>query len=239
MEASMASLEKEAEVGLARELLAGNLGAFDRFVEGFRSRLFQYTLLVCGHREDAEEVAQDTLLKVFESFEQLREPEHVRAWVFRIARNACLMKRRKSVFAPPQELSLDELMPAMNQSGGERRLEIVDRSSLPDAQVLAGELRQALEDAIGSLPLIYKTVLLLRDVEELSTEETAQILDTSPDVVKTRLHRARLAVRQKLDGVYHRFEPATAPAPLNFEAREKLLAACQHVLGARRSAPQI
>ena len=235
----MASLEKEAEVGLARELLAGNLGAFDRFVEGFRSRLFQYTLLVCGHREDAEEVAQDTLLKVFESFEQLREPEHVRAWVFRIARNACLMKRRKSVFAPPQELSLDELMPAMNQSGGERRLEIVDRSSLPDAQVLAGELRQALEDAIGSLPLIYKTVLLLRDVEELSTEETAQILDTSPDVVKTRLHRARLAVRQKLDGVYHRFEPATAPAPLNFEAREKLLAACQHVLGARRSAPQI
>jgi RNA polymerase sigma-70 factor (ECF subfamily) len=82
-------------------------------------------------------------------------------------------------------------------------------------------------------------VLLLRDVEELSTEETAQILDTSPDVVKTRLHRARLAVRQKLDGVYHRFEPATAPAPLNFEAREKLLAACQHVLGARRSAPQI
>ena len=235
----MASLEKEAEVGLARELLAGNLGAFDRFVEGFRSRLFQYTLLVCGHREDAEEVAQDTLLKVFESFEQLREPEHVRAWVFRIARNACLMKRRRSVFAPPQELSLDELMPAMNQSGGERRREIVDRSSLPDAQVLAGELRQALEDAIASLPHIYKTVLLLRDVEELSTEETAQILDTSPDVVKTRLHRARLAVRQKLDGMYHRFEPAAAPAPLNFEAREKLLAACRHVLGARRSTPQI
>ena len=63
---------------------------------------------MCGQREDAEEVAQDTLLKVFENFAQLREPEHVRSWVFRIARNACLMKRRKSVFAPVQELSLDE-----------------------------------------------------------------------------------------------------------------------------------
>jgi RNA polymerase sigma-70 factor, ECF subfamily len=196
----MASLDKEEEVALARDLLAGNLGAFDRFVEGFRSRLFQYSLLVCGHREDAEEVAQDTLLKVFENFDQLREPEHVRAWVFRIARNACLMKRRKSVFAPAQELSLDELMPGMNQSAGERTLQIADWSKLPDEQVLATELKKVLSDAIGNLPDIYKTVLLLRDVEELSTEEAAQILDVSEDVVKTRLHRARLAVRKELDG---------------------------------------
>ena len=161
----MASLGKEAEVALARELAAGNLSAFDDFVESFRTRLFQYSLLVCGHREDAEEVAQDTLLKVFENFDQLREPEHVRAWVFRIARNACLMKRRKSVFAPTQELSLDELMPARGQAGGERKLEIADWSSLPETAVLRAELKAVLEDAIGGLPEIYKTVLLLRDVE--------------------------------------------------------------------------
>ena len=196
----MASLGKEAEVELARELAAGNLAAFDDFVESFRTRLFQYSLLVCGHREDAEEVAQDTLLKVFENFDQLREPEHVRAWVFRIARNACLMKRRKSVFAPTQELSLDELMPAPGQAGGERKLEIADWSSLPETEVLRGELKEVLEDAIGGLPEIYKTVLLLRDVEDLSTSETAGILDVSEDVVKTRLHRARLAVRRSLDG---------------------------------------
>ncbi len=196
----MASLGKEAEVELARELAAGNLAAFDDFVESFRTRLFQYSLLVCGHREDAEEVAQDTLLKVFENFDQLREPEHVRAWVFRIARNACLMKRRKSVFAPTQELSLDELMPAPGQAAGERKLEIADWSSLPETEVLRAELKEELENAIGGLPEIYKTVLLLRDVEDLSTAETAGILDVSEDVVKTRLHRARLAVRRSLDG---------------------------------------
>jgi RNA polymerase sigma-70 factor, ECF subfamily len=196
----MASLEKEAEVELARELAAGNLDAFDRFVEGFRSRLFQYSLLVCGQREDAEEVAQDTLLKVFENFDQLREPEKVRSWVFRIARNACLMKRRKSVFAPAQELSLDELMPAPGQAGGERKLEIADWSNLPDTVVLRSELKETLEGAIRELPEIYKSVLLLRDVEELTTEEAAAILEVTEDVVKTRLHRARLMVRQKLDG---------------------------------------
>ncbi len=76
---------------------------------------------MCGHREDAEEVAQDTLLKVFESFGQLREPERIRPWVFRIARNACLMKRRKSMFAPSQELSLDDFLPAMDHDGGRKR----------------------------------------------------------------------------------------------------------------------
>ncbi|MFB3776626.1 MAG: RNA polymerase sigma factor [Bryobacteraceae bacterium] len=196
----MASLDKETEIELARELAAGNLAAFDRFVEGFRSRLFHYTMLVCGQHEDAEEVAQDTLLKVFENFDQLREPERVRSWVFRIARNACLMKRRKSVFAPAQELSLDELMPAPGQGAGERKLEIADWSNLPDTEVLRAELKDTLEGAIRELPEIYRSVLLLRDVEELSTEEAASILEVSEDVVKTRLHRARLMVRRKLDG---------------------------------------
>jgi RNA polymerase sigma-70 factor, ECF subfamily len=190
----MASMEKEAEVELARELLAGNLAAFDRLVESLHSRLFRYSLLVCGQREDAEEVAQDTLLKVFESLEQLREPEHVRAWVFRIARNACLMKRRKSVFAPARELSLDELMPSA---------QIPDGGEMPDKQALRTELKGVIAEAIRELPDIYKTVLLLRDVEELSTGETARILEVNEDVVKTRLHRARLAVRQKLDGYVH------------------------------------
>ena len=86
------------EVQLARDLMDGRMEAFDRFVEIFRTRIFQYSYLMCGHREDAEEVAQDALLNAFENFGSLREPEHVRPWMFRIARNACLMKRRKSVF---------------------------------------------------------------------------------------------------------------------------------------------
>jgi RNA polymerase sigma-70 factor (ECF subfamily) len=109
------------------------------------------------------------------------------------------MKRRKSVFAPSQELSLDDFLPAMDHEGSHAKLQIADWSRLPDRQVLQSELKQVLDRAIGALPVNYRSVILLRDVEELSTAETAQILDLTEDVVKTRLHRARLAVRQTLD----------------------------------------
>ena len=192
-------MDRDAEVELARQLLTGKPEAFDRFVEHFRAKIFQYSWLMCGDREDAEEVAQETLLKVFESFDQLREPERVRPWVFRIAKNACLMKRRKSIFAPEHELSLDQFLPARNQADGEMKLDIADWSRLPDDQLLQSEMKQVLDRAIADLPEIYRAVILLRDLEELSTLETAQILDVTEDTVKTRLHRARLALRQTLD----------------------------------------
>ena len=195
----MPSSKTRDEVELARDLIAGKADAFDRFVAVFRSKIFQYALMMCGHREDAEEVAQDTLFKVFENFDQLREPERVRPWVFRIARNACFMKRRKSVFAPTQELSLDDYLPHSEQDGGHRKLEIADWSALPDDQVLRSELRDEIRRAIQELPEIYRAVILLRDIEELSTDDAAQVLDISQETVKTRLHRARLAVRQNLD----------------------------------------
>ena len=190
-------MDREEEVELARQLLTGKAEAFDRFVEHFRAKIFQYSWLMCGHREDAEEVAQETLLKVFESFDQLREPERVRPWVFRIAKNACLMKRRKSVFDPEHELSLEQFLPA--RADGDVKLEIADWSRLPDDQLLQSEMKQVLDRAIGSLPEIYRSVILLRDLEELSTQETAHILDVTEDTVKQRLHRARLALRQTLD----------------------------------------
>ena len=104
-------MDQQAETDLARALAGREPEAFERFVAHFRSKVFHYSWLMCGQPEDAEEVAQETLLKVFESIDQLRDPERVRSWVFRIARNACLMQRRKSVFAPAHELSLDEMPP--------------------------------------------------------------------------------------------------------------------------------
>ena len=123
----------------------------------------------------------------------------MRPWVFRIAKNACLMKRRKSVFAPARELSLDELMPVKTRTDGQVRIEIADWSNQPDDLFLRAELRETLATSIRELPEVYRTVLLLRDLEELSTRETAEMLELSEDAVKTRLHRARLAVRQRLD----------------------------------------
>jgi len=206
----VAQAETAREAELARDLLAGRAEAFDRFVEHFRAKVFQYSLLMCGHREDAEDVAQDTLLKVFENFEQLREPERVRAWVFRIARNACYMKRRKSVFAPAQELSLEDFLPHMDRQGGQRKLEIADWSALPDTQALRSELKSVIHQAIKELPEIYRAVILLRDVEELTTGEAAGVLEVTDEVIKTRLHRARLGVRQKLDGYLRTMQRAAA-----------------------------
>lgn len=181
---------------LARDLLAGSPAAFERFVDSYNSKLFRYSYAMCHQREDAEEVAQETLLKVFQNLDQLQDPDRLKPWIFRIAKNACLMKRRKSVFAPAQELSLDELKPVKD---GEAKLEIADWSRLPEDMAANQELHDALEKAVAQLPELYRAVFLLRDVEGLSTEDAAAVLEVTTDVVKTRLHRARLALRKHLD----------------------------------------
>ena len=210
-------MDKLAETELARAVLAGEPRAFERFVEHFRSKVFHYSWLMCGSPEDAEEVAQDALLNAFAHFDSLRDPERVRSWMFRIAKNACLMRRRRSVFAPAHELSLDELTPADEPTG---------EAGPPDAQYLRSELRAVLDRVILELPQTYRAVVLLRDLEELSTEETAQILDVSTDVVKTRLRRGRLAMKQKLDCYINAYcledQPTPSPSPLTAEEREKL-----------------
>lgn len=191
--------ERSREAVLAERLIRGDMSVFNEFVDVFRTKLFQFSYLNCGHREDAEEVAQETLLKAFQNIHQLLDPATVKGWIFRIARNACLMKRRKSAFAPSEEISLDDLRPSFKNDGESRRLDIADWRALPDAAAASGEMKLVLEAAIRSLPDLYRNVLLLRDMEELSVKETATILGVSDDVVKTRLHRARLAVRKYID----------------------------------------
>jgi RNA polymerase sigma-70 factor (ECF subfamily) len=211
-------MDRPEETELARALLAGEQDAFERFVDHFRSKLFHYSWLMCGRPEDAEEVAQETLLKVFENIEQLREPARVRPWVFRIAKNACLMQRRRSLFAPSPEVSIDELPPGTD---------LADDAPRPEALLLDSELRAVLDRAIAELPATYRAVVLLRDLEQLSTEETAQILELGTDVVKQRLHRGRAAMRQKLDCYVNNHcledQPSPNPAPLSAEERAELL----------------
>ncbi len=218
-------MDKQGETALAHALLAGETDAFEKFVEHFRSKVFHYSWLVCGSPQDAEEVAQETLLKVFDNFDQLREPERVRAWVFRIAKNVCLMHRRRSVFAPAHELSLEELPTAG---------EVPDVLQPPDSEMLRSELRNVIDRVIAELPASYRAVVLLRDIEELSTEETAQILDLSIDVVKTRLHRGRAAMRQKLDCYLNNHcledQPSPNPTPLTPDERAGLYSTWQKKL---------
>jgi RNA polymerase sigma-70 factor (ECF subfamily) len=198
------------ELEIAEGLIAGSSEAFEKFVELYRTKVFQYSYSLCGHREDAEEVAQDTLLSVFQHLAQIREPEHLKAWVFRIARNACLMKRRRGVFEPAVKEPLDEMDP-------------LDSAPLPERVVMAEEQKHLLCGAIVQLPEIYRAVVMLRDVEELSTAETAEILAVSEDVVKTRLKRARRALRDELKrataGEWHLEDPA----PLDATCKRRLI----------------
>jgi len=224
------SVDRPSEAELARAVLAGEAQAFERFVEHFRSKVFHYSWLMCGKPEDAEEVAQETLWNAFERFESLRDPERVRFWIFRIAKNACLMQRRRSVFAPAHEISLDELTPDAEPAG---------QSETPDAGFLRAELRAVLDRVILELPQPYRAVVLLRDLEELSTEETAQVLDLTTDVVKTRLHRGRAALRQKLDCYLNNHcledQPTPDPKPLTAAERQKLYSAWRRSVAATAS----
>lgn len=169
--------------------------AFELFVERYGDRIFGFGMRVCGEPEDARDVLQDTLLQAFRSLKDVKEPRALRSWLYRVVSNACLMKRRKRVGEPDRELSLDELMP---DGPDDARTELPDPGELPDRAAARGEIRQVVRDAIQALPPNYRVVLLLRDIEQLSTKETAEALQVPESTVKIRLHRARVAVRKEL-----------------------------------------
>ena len=160
--------------------------AFDPFAEPLRARVFRYSRRMCRLPQDAEEITQEAMLKAFVSLPQLRDRNRLRPWILRIARNVCLMRRRTSL---PELVPLEGLPPQCEPAAGGRP---------PDAGLLESELRAAIGRVLFELPALYRGVVTLRDIEGLSTEETARILRVNAAVVKTRLHRGRSAMRQKL-----------------------------------------
>lgn len=182
-------------------------GAYQEFMARFGRRLLNFGVRMCGDREDAKEVVQDTLLKTFQSVHELKSREAFAGWLYRIATNACLMRRRKSQFLK-EEISLDEAMPDRSALASP-----LPWNRLPDQAVLDSEVRERIRQAVLALPDGYKSVLVLRDLEGLDTEEVAQALGLNKDVVKMRLHRARAKVRNELEAYLraHPAEPQNAP----------------------------
>jgi len=190
-------LTPETDEALLEAVQRDEPAAFERFVERYGGRIYGFGLRVCGEREDAKDVAQDTLLQAFQSLKQVAEPKALRSWLYRVASNACLMKRRRGKFEPARELSLEELMPRLD--GDETRDRVPDFRPLPDESASREEVRAGLRAAVQDLPPHYRIVLVLRDMEELGTRETAEALGLPESTVKMRLHRARLMVRQRLE----------------------------------------
>ncbi len=189
--------DKDSE--LVRAINDGRQDLFYELVNRYEKSLYNFGLRMCDNPSDAEDMVQDTFLNVFKYLEGFRYETKFRNWLYRVATSACLKKKRRSKYAPDRELPLDEFLPADESAVS---VDLPRWASQPLDQVLDGELAGVIRQALLDLPEKYRLVVVLRDVEGFTTQETAEILDLTPTNIKVRLHRARLFLREALKSYY-------------------------------------
>src|SRR5437660_3130747 len=184
-----------AEIEEAVQLLQrGDDASVEHALALLQNTVFSFSMRVCGQREDAEDTMQEVLLKSVPQLPKFQSPKALLVWLYKVAKNRCLMTRRKSKFAPTQELSLDQLLPDRNEL---ERLTADGRIN-PETFAIRSEEASRLRDAVQKLPPQYRIVLVLRDMEGLTDDEVAEITGVRSGTVRVRLHRARLFVRKEL-----------------------------------------
>lgn len=206
-------MQAESDQRLLERARAGDEDALEALIERHQARVYRFGMKMCGDPEDAKDVLQETLLALARGVRDFRGASSVSTWLYTVARSFCIKKRRKSVFAPAEQRSLD----------GETAPETAELASPvkgPDEALVEKRIEGALENAITALEPANREVLLLRDVEGLTAPEVAEVLGLSVQAVKSRLHRARLEVRAALSPL---LEVPDAPPP-------RTLAACPDVL---------
>lgn len=167
--------------------------AFGELVVRYESKVYSLALKMLRNPEDAEDVLQDTFLRAYRGIKSFQGASTFSTWIYRITANSALMRLRKKQLPT---VSIEE------QDEKEAPVSIVDWSPGPVEQVLNDELHRVMDEAIEGLPPEFRQVFILRDVEELSNAEVAEVLDLSVAAVKSRLHRARLKVRNRLAGYF-------------------------------------
>ena len=160
-----------------------------------QNTVYSFSMKVCGHPEDAEDTMQEVLYRSLPHLQKLEDPQALAVWLYTVTRNRCWRMRSKGAKLTRQTLSLDELLPSDAELG--RMLE--DASRTPEEDALHAEQSVILHQAILRIPPPLRMVLVLHDMEELSTDQVATILGLKPGTVRVRLHRARLGVRQQMD----------------------------------------
>jgi RNA polymerase sigma-70 factor (ECF subfamily) len=178
---------------LVQAAKAGDDSAYEQLVRRYERNVFRIAQHITQNREDAEDVVQDAFLKAYENLNQFQGNSKFYTWLVRIAVNEALMKLRRR--RPERMVSLDEEIKTEEDS---MPREVADWSPNPEQLYNQSELRDILTRTIQGLPPSFRTVFVLRDVEGLSTEETAEALDLSIPAVKSRLLRARLQLRERL-----------------------------------------
>jgi len=157
---------------------------------------WRFSITVCGHAVDAEDAMQEALIKTYRYAAHIRDPEAFRPWLYRTVRNACLMGRRKKVNEPARLQSLDAPVPGPD---GPVRMDVAHPGKNPEQLAANAGLRRRLRKALRALPGPYRAIVFLREMEGLSTREVATVMGISEDNVKTRLHRARVALQAALE----------------------------------------
>ena len=202
--------------GLLEAAQGGDRQAMEDLLVRAQEVAYRFSLLVCGHADDADDAMQEALLKTYRFADQIREPAAFRTWLYRTVKNACLIGRRKRVHEPAHVLSLDEVV--RSDDGTAMTLDAVDRRPRPDDAIANARLRGALRRALQTLAPEYRLVVFLREIEGLSTREVADVVGISEANVKTRLHRARVALREQLDGKGAGLTVRTKPAAVRAKA---------------------
>jgi RNA polymerase sigma-70 factor (ECF subfamily) len=185
-----------ADAILLARLRAGDAAAYDDLVRAYSPRMLAVTRRILNSEDDAKDAVQDAFLSAFRGLSSFEGGSLLSTWLHRIAVNAALMKLRTRKRKP--ERSIETLLPVYLEDG--HHAENFQEWNLPvDKAMMRAETRAVVRKCIGELPDNYRTVLILRDIEELDTEETAERLGLTPNAVKIRLHRARQALRTLLD----------------------------------------
>lgn len=176
-----------------KALQSGDRGEFSRLVDAYYPNIYRLAMKMLGNQQDAEDVLQETFLKAYRNLDRFDGRSKVSTWLFRIATNEALMILRRQ---RPNIFSIDE--PIETDEGENEPVQIIDWCCVPEKELLSQEVRKNLDRAVDRLPHNLRVVFLLRDIEGLSTQETAEVLGLSETAVKTRLSRARMRLRQDL-----------------------------------------
>jgi RNA polymerase sigma-70 factor (ECF subfamily) len=190
---------RDTEVMLIERLRAQDPSVLEALMERYSPRIYRVAFGITRSHGDAEEVVQDVFLTLFRKIDSFEGRAALGTWLYRVAANAALIKRRGK--RGEVEVHLEDHLPTFKSDGhreGDRAMLLADWSGTPERELLSGEAREILEEGLALLPDHYRAILVLRDVEELSNEEVAEALGESVASVKSRLHRARMALREVL-----------------------------------------
>lgn len=190
----MSASKEERLVGKLRD---GNRASFEHLVRTHGGRMLAVARRITRDEEDATDAVQDAFLNAFRSIDTFEERSSLETWLHRIVVNSALMKIRTQQRRP--EISIEELLPDYDSDG--LRLEPETELVSIETVLEQGETREFVHSAINKLPANYRNLLLLRDIEEYDTRETAELLEITPGAVKTGLHRARAALKSLLDPI--------------------------------------